>query len=490
MNMSETLRKAREFEEEVRGSIDPLRRPVYHLTGIKGWINDPNGLSLYGDDVHLFYQANPYAVTHGPMHWGHATTKDFIRWTYRPTALAPDMPYDRNGCFSGTALTMPDGAHLLMYTGVDEEGDSPQTHRQTQCIATGDGTDYSKYAGNPVIDSSLLPEGASPIDFRDPKIWEENGRYYCIAVNRVADGSGAVLLFSGEDPFHWQYRGILAQSAFAWGDMWECPDLLRLDGADALVLSAAGIKEQEVLPPGYTTFAMIGSFDPEAASFATDRVQALDEGIDFYAPQTLRMPDGRHIMIGWMQNWETVSQFPDDIDFHGQMAVPREITIEEGRIMQRPVRELGLYRRNQKRYCDIEVSKDLELEGIGGRVLDLELVIRPQKEGYERFSVAVAAHGSFCTTITYDRRAGRIRVDRTDSGMGPCAIHERSFPCMERGGALRLRLLLDRYSLELFVNDGEHAATFLLYAPSEAEGIRFSADGCARIDIDQYELER
>ena len=123
--VSEALRKVRRFEEENK-NIDRAKRPAYHLTGIKGWINDPNGFSYYKDKVHLFYQAHPYELNHGPIHWGHAVTDDFVRWNYLPSALAPDKSYDLNGCFLGTAITTADGKHLLMYTGVDEKGKDHQ----------------------------------------------------------------------------------------------------------------------------------------------------------------------------------------------------------------------------------------------------------------------------------------------------------------------------------------------------------------------------
>ena len=156
---SEMLRKARLYEEENRpkaaGSL-----PVYHLTGGIGWINDPNGFSSYRGEVHCFFQYYPYRTLWGPMHWGHAKTSDFIRWEFLPAAMAPDAAFDRDGCFSGSAVELPDGRQLLLYTGVIKElqADGSYTEYETQCAAVGDGIDYEKTAFNPVIGADALPE--------------------------------------------------------------------------------------------------------------------------------------------------------------------------------------------------------------------------------------------------------------------------------------------------------------------------------------------
>ena len=104
-------------------------------------MNDPNGFSRYKGEYHLFYQYHPYDSHWGPMHWGHAVSKDLLHWKYLPAALAPDMPCDRDGCFSGGALAMKDGTHMLMYTGVSREMTAGESNLevQTQCVAFGDG---------------------------------------------------------------------------------------------------------------------------------------------------------------------------------------------------------------------------------------------------------------------------------------------------------------------------------------------------------------
>ena len=170
---SKMLQKARDFEKKYL-PYTQSEQPRFHVTGGIGWINDPNGFAPYKGEYHLFFQYHPYDTKWGPMHWGHVKTRDFIHWERLPAALAPDTEYDRNGCFSGGAVELPDGRHLLMYTGVRcaRRRNGKIDEYQTQCLAIGDGVDYEKLPCNPVIDASQLPEGGSVHDFRDPKIWQ------------------------------------------------------------------------------------------------------------------------------------------------------------------------------------------------------------------------------------------------------------------------------------------------------------------------------
>ena len=151
--ISQTLQKARDFESQYIPYVPREERPEFHVTGGIGWINDPNGFSVYKGEYHLFHQYYPYKAIWGPMHWGHLKTRDFIRWERLPVALAPDMPYDKDGCFSGSAIELPDGRQLLMYTGVREERqeDGSMKPFQTQCLAVGDGVNYEKLEANPAL---------------------------------------------------------------------------------------------------------------------------------------------------------------------------------------------------------------------------------------------------------------------------------------------------------------------------------------------------
>ena len=116
--ISNVLCEARKYEEEMEGNLGEETKPDFHLRTRVGWMNDPNGFSCYNGEYHLFYQYYPYASQWGPMHWGHAVSTDLLHWRHLPAALAPDMDYDKAGCFSGSAAELADGRHLLLYTGV------------------------------------------------------------------------------------------------------------------------------------------------------------------------------------------------------------------------------------------------------------------------------------------------------------------------------------------------------------------------------------
>jgi beta-fructofuranosidase len=490
---SEKLRQARTFEETYLPVIPAEVRPAFHITGGVGWINDPNGFSVYKGEYHLFFQYHPYSLDWGPMHWGHVKTKDFIRWERLPIALAPDAPFDQDGRFSGSAIELPDGRQLLMYTGVRRvrREDSVIQDIQHQCVAVGNGIDYEKYDGNPVLDASDLPEGASKQDFRDPKIWRQGDTYYAVVGNRPADGSGSILLFKSADGFHWHYDCVIDACYHEYGKMWECPDFFPLDGKQLLLVSP-----QEMTPlglefhAGYGTLCLMGSYDPLTHQFDRERVQAIDYGIDFYAPQTLETPDGRRVMIAWMQNWATANCKPQGVQWFGSMTLPRELAVKNGRLIQNPVRELERYHGHRVSYTDVLVTDEVNLHGVTGRILDMTVQVRPLSSDapYRHFKINLAKDGEHVTTVRYKPENSTIRIDRTRCGGRFDIVHVRDFLVTPKHGEVKLRLVLDRNSLELFVNDGEQAATVLLYAPQTASSISFEAEGGAVISVEKYDL--
>ena len=490
--ISKMLQKARDFERKYL-PYTLSEQPKFHVTGGIGWINDPNGFAPYKGEYHLFFQYYPYDTKWGPMHWGHVKTRDFIHWDRLPAALAPDTDYDRGGCFSGSAIELPDGRHLLMYTGVRNvrRRNGKLEAFQTQCLAIGDGVDYEKLEQNPVIDASALPEGGSEHDFRDPKIWRENGKYYAVIGNRPADKSGSILLFESEDAIHWQYVNVLSACHNQYGRMWECPDFFRLDGKDVLLVSpqemdAIGLE----FHPGNANVCLIGKYDRSAKHLNRENVQAIDYGLDFYAPQTLLTDDGRRVMIAWMQNWETALCKIEELRFYGQMTLPRELSVRNGRLCQNPVRELESYRGVKIDYYNVLINGEATLRGINGRCLDMTVTLRPGNENsmFKWFRLYVAKDGEHFTMIRYRPETGTVKVDRTHSGFPHDIVNIREFPVSMRNGALKLRVILDRYSLELFVNDGEQAASCVLYTPEDAGAISFSSDGSVLIDVEKYEL--
>ena len=496
--MTSPLERARRFEVEHERAIAERKRPAFHLSARVGWMNDPNGFSFYGGKYHLFYQYHPYDSHWGPMHWGHAVTSDLLHWEYLPCALAPDMPYDDKGCFSGTAVVLPDGRHALMYTGVSEVPgpDGLPRQVQTQNLAFGDGVNYEKYAGNPVITAADLPTGGSPFDFRDPKLYAcADGRFRCLVANDRLDASGKrlggqLLMFESDDMVHWRLASVPAQNPGRLGMMWECPELFSLDGEDVLLISA-----QDLLPErleyhnGNVSLCLLGRYDPQSGRFDARADHAVDYGIDFYAPQTILTGDGRRVMIGWMQNWDTCALPLDTAPWFGQMSLPRELSVKNGRLYQWPIRELDALRGACVEHKNVLVAdSEIALEGVRGRTVDMEIDIEPEGEIFTRFELIFAADADHRTSLGFRPRESTLKIDRKFSGSRRAIIHQRRAEVNHAGGRLRMRLILDRRSAEVFVNGGEKALSATLATPLSADGIRFFCDGQCRVNVRCWEL--
>lgn len=495
---SDALSKARSYEERMEAFIDRKDRPCFHLTPRVGWMNDPNGFAYYRGEYHLFYQYSPYTITWAPMHWGHAVSKDLIHWRHLSCALAPDMPYDKQGgCFSGSAIELPDEQLLLMYTGSGENGrrkDGSPIEFQTQCIAVGDGEDFQKYEGNPVIDGSSLPEGSSMEQFRDPKIWREADGTYRVALASLGpDKSGQIVLYRSDDGFSWQFDHVVSRNAWRYGIMWECPDLFSLGGKDVLLVSP-----QDMLPQGHEfysgngTLCIVGHVDQQSGELVEETISAIDNGTDFYATQTLLAPDGRRIMAAWMQNWDAIAGTIPATRWFGQMATPRELSVRDGRLYQWPIRELESLRRNRVVHQEIAVSgQPIALEGVQGRVVDLLLDIRSQDESdpYKEFVVWFAEDELFHSSLRYRPEHGTLEMSRIHAGCRRAYVHHRK--CHVPGAPTRLavRMVLDKHSVEVFVNGGVKAMTMTIPTDLVADAITFSCKGKAVLDVQKYDLD-
>lgn len=488
--ITEKLREARAYEQVHRKEIPENQRPVFHMSAPVGWMNDPNGFSMFQGICHLFFQYHPYDTSWGPMHWGHYTTNDFIKWELKPCALAPDTDYDKDGCFSGSGVEW-DGKHLLMYTGVRESEEADGTHcvRQTQCIAVGDGENYTKCEKNPVITADLLPDGSSEIDFRDPKLWKDENGFWSLIGSKDVDGSGQLALFFSKDTIVWEFVKVLDYCRHEYGEMWECPDFFSLEQKQVLIISPQFMEaDGKEFHSGNSTVYFIGEYEPGIHSWSRGKPHLMDFGLDFYAAQTMETEDGRRIMIAWLQNWDNRLK-PDSYAWSGMMTIPRELSIKDGRLIQYPVRELIGYRRNGVCYENYEIKhrqREIEVPGIKGRVVDL--MIHLKKGEYTEFSIAVAADRKHRTVLSYNREKGIVSVDRTLAGMKKDFITVRSMRVNERNGELKMRILIDRNSVELFVNEGEYAMSTLIYTPLDAQHIFWDTDGSVLVDIEKHDI--
>lgn len=492
--MSQQLENARKYEIDNEKKISNNARPCFHLSSRVGWMNDPNGFSYYNGMVHMFYQYHPYNAAWGPMHWGHAVSKDLLRWEYKAVALAPDTFYDSFGCFSGTAMEDEDGKHLLIYTGVmsREQADGSKKEYQQQCLAIGDGENYTKYESNPVISTSQIPEGFSLLDFRDPKIWKgTDGDYRCIIGAKDKSERGQILQYKSKDGFHWQFVNVFVGNNGYFGKMWECPDFFLLDGKAVVI-----VNPQEMLAEGFeyhngnNTLCIIGDYDESTDIFLPQIYHTVDYGIDFYAPETTESPDGRRIMIGWMQNWDNSCEHDIHDPYFGQMSLPRELKIIDNRLYQFPIKELEARRRDRVEYRDVLLNVEageIALKGVEGRTIDFEVEIYPD-DMYDMVTISMAKNDDFHTDFIFRPKESIVEINRKFSESRRALVHLRRAEISNKEGILKARFILDRYSVEVFIDGGRQVMSTTIPTDLDARGISFAAIGKARMNVVKYEL--
>ena len=338
-----------------------------------------------------------------------------------------------------------------------------------------------------------LPEGSSKFDFRDPKMWRgTDGRFYCVVGSRHVKNQGQILLFSSDDGFDWKYDTTLASNDNRYGRMWECPDFFKLDDKWLLITSPQDLVPQGLeFDNGNVTLCIAGEYNAQNEKFTEQNVQTLDYGIDFYAPQTILAPDGRRIMIGWMQNWDTCQMCPEDAKWFGQMSLPRELFWKDGRVCQKPVREVDAMRSECIRFSNVTVSGDFKLDEICGRMIDMEISLRPNdvNNHYRKFRIDFAENDQYYTSLIFDPIEDTLEIDRKHCGSRRAIDHQRKCRAKYKNNELKLRIILDRYSAEIFVNDGESVITTTMYTDQNADSVSFYADGKAQMDIVKYNLD-
>ena len=472
--MSEMLKKARAYEAEKAAQTDKNTRPLFHISAPAGWINDPNGFSIYDGKIHLFYQYYPYAREWGPMHWGHSVTTDMISWEQLPAALAPDQDYDRIGCFSGSAIEA-DNKHVLVYTGVTKITlpDGREEERQNQCIAFGDGRDYVKYENNPVVTGEMLPENCSRIDFRDPKIWKEEDTYYLIVGSKDNRQIGQVVLCSSKDLKEWKFETVLAaNSTGKVGTMWECPDFFSLGDQHYLMFSPQGMNAE-----GYSyrnrfqSGVIPGMWSPGRLFAQSGHFTELDNGHDFYAPQSFLAKDGRRIVIGWMDMWE--SPMPSKREgWAGCMTLARELSESNGKLLQRPVHEAESLRQQHQSISPRTISNKYVLQE-NAQAVEIQLQWALKNSDAEHYGLQLGTG----MRLYIDNQSERLVLWRYYP-------HEnldgyRSIP-LPQGDMLALRIFIDTSSVEVFINDGEAVMSSRIYPqPEERELSLYASHGVA-----------
>lgn len=489
--MKNILKKARLYEAEKSKNISKEERPVLHLTPRVGWMNDPNGFIYYKGQYHIFYQYHPYTNFWGPMHWGHAVSEDLLHWDFLPAALAPDSKNDMEGCFSGSAVETENGKLALIYTGVRKNKKDKKKREQIQCLALGSVLNFEKYK-KPIIDSSQLPAGSSIEDFRDPKVVKlDDGNYYLYAVNRNSQGKGQVLVYKSKNLTDWEYCNCILKNDFNLGDMWECPDLFELDGHSILMMSAQSVCQSDDFDSGNNGYCITGHYDNKNHIFIRNKIQQVDRGIDFYAQQTIMSPDGRRIMIGWLQNWDVCNYRSANSKWFGQMSIPREIKIKDARLLQQPVREIERYWKNKQEISALKISDEkFPLPQIKCGCLDMTVIVKKYDTNMSYFNIYLFEKKGHYARVYYDFKLGKAGIDRSRAGAKSALLHERSCAYkIQDGQELKIRILTDRNSVEVFWGEGELVTSMSIYDEDKGSIVSLEALGSGEVDIVSYELK-
>jgi len=433
--------------------IDKTFYPKFNFAAPIGWINDPNGVSLYKNELHLFYQHYPYDSIHGKMHWGHAKTKDGITWKHLDVALAPDQPYDKDGVFSGSAIEK-NGKLYLMYTGhvIDDKGEI----REYQNIAISDnGIHFKKYEGNPVIRGDNVPAGSSIIDFRDPKIFEKNDQYYAVIGSKTVNNEGQVLLYKSDDLLSWEYISVILSYNEFLGDMVECPDLLLFEDRDVFLLSAMNYTDKKTGKfHTHISWLIEGKVDWETFIFDIDSIRKMDGGFDYYAPQTTLVSSkpNEYIAIAWQQGWNrTMPPHEENHKWTGQMTIPRLIKEEKGKVIQSPHPEIlsevtfGLVKDN------LYLNKKWQSE-FNGEYIEFEMNLSDQIE------LSLLNNSNENIKINFDGKNKMIEFDREytkkikDHDTGEI-FDKLTYELINADDLLKIKIFVDTSSIQIFIND-------------------------------------
>ncbi len=416
-------------------------RPVYHHTPAWGWMNDPNGM-FYKDGVwHLYFQYNPYGSQWENMTWGHSTSTDLIHWTFQGAPIEADA---WGTIFSGSAVVdhnntagFGKGAVVAMYTSAGEN--------QTQSIAysNDNGQTFTKYDGNPVLTSNTP-------DYRDPHVfWNEDIKRW----NMIMAEGQHMDIYSSADLKEWKLESQFGAEYGNHGGVWECPDLMKMKvrGTDQYKWMLLCNINPGGPFGGSATQYFVGQFDGHkfTCESAPEVTKWMDYGKDHYATVTFdNAPDGRHVAMAWMSNWQYANQVPT-IQYRSANSVPRD---------------LDLYEYQGQTYCGVTPSPELA-------------AARPKKATKtltEACEMVVTLKGNATITLandkgeqvvmTYDEKSRTFAMDRTKSGQKEFSDDFAALTVAPVHGKMsQLRLFIDRSSIEAFDADGKMAMTNLVF---------------------------
>ena len=448
---------------------DEVYRPKLHFTPAAHWMNDPNGMVYHKGIYHLFYQYHPYSSVWGPMHWGHATSKNLMHWQHQPVAIYPDS---LGTIFSGSAVVDKNNTSgfgkngqsplIAIFTQHNMEGEKAgRNDYQNQSIAYSnhDGKTWAKYKGNPVLKNPGIK------DFRDPKvIWYEPQKKW-IMVLATKDN---IEFHSSKDFKTWIKESAFGDGRGAHGGGWECPDLFSIEdnGRQRWVLVVNLNPGAPNLGSGTQYFT--GDFDGNKFTSAQNETRWLDYGPDNYAGITWSNTGNRAIFIGWMSNWMYANLVPTET-WRSAMTLPRELKIKQVAnqiyVASQPVTELSTFSSKPVIAQNIRVIKSVDMAAVTGKIkfpCRINLAIDAIKD----FSLVVANDEGEELVIGYDKRNNQYFIDRTKAGKSAFkegfAVRHIA-PRIATNTKITLSLIIDVSSVELFADDGVTVMTSIFF---------------------------
>ena len=459
-----------------------IYRPQVHFTPTAHWINDPNGLVYYKGIYHLFFQYHPYSSVWGPMHWGHATSKDMIHWKHEPIAIYPDTI---GTIFSGSAVVDKNNTSgfgkngqaplVAIFTQHNMEGEKAgKNDFQNQSIAySNDYKTWIKYTGNPVI------KNPGERDFRDPKVmWYEPAKKWIMSL-AVKD---CITFYSSPDLKSWTKESEFGKGRGAHGGGWECPDLISLDdkGKQRWVLIVNLNPGGPNLGSGTQYF--VGDFNGK--TFTSDQTETrwLDYGPDNYAGVTWSNTGKRKILIGWMSNWKYANEVPTET-WRNALTIPRELNIKhignDMYVTSNPITELLSISSNAIIAENIQFNKSVDLTAKTGKV-KMPCRINLEMDEIKDFSLVVFNDIGEELIIGYDKKQNQYFIDRTKSGI---TNFQKDFagrhvaPRLADNGKMSLSLVFDVSSVELFADDGLTEMTEIFFPNQPYHHIHIKTPG-------------
>ncbi|MGL4988204.1 MAG: glycoside hydrolase family 32 protein [Cetobacterium sp.] len=432
----------------------------FHIAPPYGLLNDPNGLIYWNNEYHLFYQWNPNSCEHKTKHWAHLKSKDLMVWESLPIALAPTDEFDKNGCYSGSALEK-DGILHLFYTGnVKNDG----IRESYQCLATSkDGINFQKHG--PVIHDKDIPEEYTR-HFRDPKVFKKDGVYKMVIGAQRVDLTGTIVVFSSEDLISWNFEKEVLNGEF--GFMVECPDFIETETSSALLLSPQGIEPSGDL---YRNRYQSGYILRELEEIQKNNFIELDRGFEFYAPQTFKDEFDKNVMIGWMGMPEELEHpTVEEENWIHSLTLPRTLEIKNGKLFQHPHPNLQKLRKEAIRLENLEFNESCDLSEfeIFGETYELIIDLKGMNSD---FSCDLRKGEFEKTTFSYCSKEKKATLNRDNSGAGYKGTRSCSLETLDK-----IHIFMDKSSVEIFLNDGEEVFTANIYPNKESLGIEIHGE--------------